>query len=701
MKLFKELKRRHVYKAAISYLVAAWLILQICSIVFPILEIDPVFQRWILIALIIGFPAWIVFAYLYDWTPQGFRKTSELDSEHQTPPHTLKRTNHYIIAGLSLALILMVADKVFNLTTDLNTKLPKVLTIAVLPFSNQGTEETDDFFASGVHEDVMAKLAGVKDFRIISRASVMPYKDFEGNLKELGARLNAKYILQGTVRRWNDQIRMTVQLVDTHTDLAVWSNEYNGELKNVFELQASIATTLSEKLEANLSKGEQQELEAVPTQVLAAYDDFLKARHILNQPRTTYDEVKEAITLLDQAVEADKKFAKAWTLLVQAHSELYNKIANLEGRETEMAEAKKAAETALQKAKKLAPNDWQVLSEEGTYLFYIKQDPIAAMSVFEKALEQNPSDVSAMSTLGRIYFTFGDVDKSIAIMERAFELVQTNGLISYSLSFGYEMRGEYSKMVPLLERLYELYPEDKHYWVESKYYQFLADGTIQSFNEFKASAKNSEAKNPWDERALKNMEMVVAMFDNEFEAYQEDWQGKFDDHLKIHGDWMCPLVANDHINQARLLFEHDDPAKGEVVLEQVGNVVLKPVNPNSVCVFNPQVYIPKLDYLSGNTEVATEKIEGIAMNILQNKSFPTGAVERSVLLEAMDLIQPSKVYHYYELVVKNSISMTSFESICADPWTYPNLIKDPRFIAEVKEDGRFVQFLTAHGFLKA
>ena len=128
-------------------------------------------------------------------------------------------------------------------------------------------------------------------------------------------------------------------------------------------------------------------------------------------------------------------------------------------------------------------------------------------------------------------------------------------------------------------------------------------------------------------------------------------------------------------------------------------MVLKPINPFSVCVFNPQVYLPKLDYLSGEKALAAEKIEKLTIPVLQNESFPLGAVERSVLLQAIDLIMPEKVFYYYEQIVKNSISMTSFESICADPWTYPNLIKEPRFVEEVRKDGRFVEFLETFGFL--
>lgn len=699
MKLFKELKRRNVFKAAISYLVAAWVILQIVAIVFPILQINLVFQRWIFIALVIGFPAWIVFAYIYEWTPEGFKQTSKVAEDEHAQKTINRRSNQYIIAGLSLAIILLLADKVFHLTANMGPGTVKQSTIAVLPFSHMSNEGEDEFFTDGVHEDVMTKLAGIHDFRIISKSAVMPYRDFEGDLKELGDRLKAQYFLEGSVRRWQDQVRITVQLIDANSSQVLWSHEYDGELENVFELQSSIATEITQKLQANLTNKEKKNLETAPTTVLAAYDDYLKARYILNKPRTTYDDLMQTIELLDQAVDADGKFTKAWTLLVQAHSERYSKLSKVGGREEEMEQAKQAAEIALNKSKKLAPDNWEVLSNEGFYNYHIKGDKIAAMRSFEKAIEENPSDLSSILQLGQIYITIGEVKKATSIAEQGFEIAQTNGLISYHLTMLYEIQGQYQKMVPLLERLYDIYPEDEHYLVESKYYQFLQDGKLSSYKAFKNSVKTANAEDSWDERAIKNMDMVVAMFDGDFEKYHTDWEGKHARHIQGHGEWICPLVANDHVNHAKLLLDHRDGNAASEILAEVKNIVQRPINLNSVCIFNPDAYLPKLDYLMGDTAVAKQEIENVIMDIIQNDNFPTGAVERSVILEAVDMIMPEKVYYYYDLIVKNTISLTSFESICADPWTYPNLIKDPQFIAEVKTDGRFVEFLESYGFL--
>lgn len=700
IKLLKELKRRNVFKAAIAYLVFAWLTLQVVAITFPILQLDLIIQRWIFIVLIIAFPFWLVLAYIFEWTSTGFKITTHnLETESAPTPRSNEKFTQYIMIGLSLAVTLLVADKLFHLTDSSNKISNKVQTIAVLPFSNQSNSSEDLFFTDGVYEDVMTKLSGVQSFRIISKSSVASYKDFQGDLMKVGQKLNAQYIMTGAVRRWENQIRMTVQLIESETNQAIWSNEYNGTLENVFQLQSDIASAITEKLRANLSEKEVQNIETQPTNNLAAYDHFLQARFILNKPRATYDEISKAIQLLELATKADEDFVKAWSLLVLAHSEQYDQLSKIQGRESEMNISKEKAIKALEKAKSLAPNSWEVLSDEGVFYMYIKGDKLMALSSFEKALGQNPSDVLSMTKLSQLYIQFGEIEKSIGVLEEAFKLTQSNGFVSYALSFAYELNGDFEKMIPLLNRLHELYPDQSRYLVESKYYQFLDNGSIESFDAFRKSISESNSENPWDERAIKNMDMIVSMFNNDFDEYHIDWKGKHASHIADHGNWMCPLVANDHINHARLLIDNGKDSSAREILNLVDEIVLRPINPNSVCVFDPQVYLPKLSFLNGNDSIARQMIDKIALEVLQNESFPLGAVERSVLLQAIDLIEPSRVYYYYQQIVKNSISMTSFESICADPWNYPNLLRHPDFQEEIVQDGRFVTFLENYGFM--
>lgn len=699
MKLLNELRRRNVIKASVSYVVISWVILQAASILFPAFNIPNTSIRYLIYALVGGFPLWVVFAYIYEWTPEGFKRSSAIAEEQSVHKKTGQRLNLLIIGGLSIAVILLLADRVFGISSNLMDSSSTINTIAVLPFSNESTDTDNDFFASGVHSDVSIKLSAIKNFRLISRASVMEFKDYEGNLTDLGQRLNARYILEGTVRRLDNQVRITTQLIDSESNQVIWSDQYDEKLENVFELQSRIATQISNKLQANLSKSETLDIARPPTTVLSAYDDYLKANFILDQPRPVYDDITKAISLLENAVEADPKFSQAWTKLVQANSEVYNILNRAGGREDELKAVQDKVELALRKAKGLSPDGWQVLQEEATYQLNVKEDRIEAMRLFEKAIERNPSDVYSLFRVSRLYSYFGNMSKSIELLERAFELSQTVGPYGFFLIFNYEMAGDYEKLIAHLKRLLELYPDDDTYPVDIAYFQFLVDGKLSSFRTFEDILKASTAKETWDERILKNREMVVAMFNDEFTTYHENWKGKFASHQRSHGGQVCPMVANDYTNHARIMMDNDQLEEANTIIEEMKEMVAMPVNLNSVCQFNSRTYFPKLDFLTGDTLVARENLEKVVLEAMKNESVPTGAVEKTVVLEAADLIAPEKVYYYYELLTKGTNSFASFESICANPWTFPNLLKDPEFIDEVSADGRFVDFLSHFGFL--
>ena len=701
MNLFEELKRRNVIKAAISYLVLAFALLEAADIVFPIIGADPGAVRIILILATVFFPVWLVFAYIYEWTPNGFKKTDNVATADSVSHTTSKRLNRWIIGGLSLAIVLLVADRVFNVSGDLMQTQPETKTIAVLPFSHLSADAEDEFFTAGIHTDLLVKLASVHDFRLISKSSVMEFKDFEGDLSQVGQRLKARYILQGTVRRFQNQVRITVQLAESASSQVIWSDEYDEELKNVFELQSKIATQITGKLQANLSSSEKQGIEQRATTNLSAYDDYLKATYIINRPRPVYDDMKEATRLLDRAVAADPKFAKAWAALVQSNGELYRMLGFDAARIAEREQVKASVEKALKQAKSLSPDGWQVLREEAVYQLNIADDPLEALRLFDKAVERNPSDVYSMHQASLLYGQFGNVEKSLPLLEKAFELSPTTGPYSFFLSFAYEVYGKYDLLIEHLERLIELYPDDDTYPVELKYFQFLNNGKLSAFREFEQALNGTTVSTPWDERALKNKQMIVAMFNNRFETYHDQWAGRHDSHQRSHGNKICPMVANDFINHARMLKEQDHEEEALEIIGQIEGIPIMPVNLNTVCQFNSDTYLTKIELLTGDTLRAKELLEQTVLASIENKSIPIGAVEKTVTLQAADLIAPERIYYYYELLTKQAFSFTSFESICSDPWTYPNLIKDPQFVEEIKADGRFVEFLTHFGFLKS
>ncbi|MBO3697661.1 hypothetical protein [Roseivirga sp. E12] len=700
-KFIQELKRRNVIKATISYVVFSYAILQIASLLIGILELDKGINKIVLIVLIIALPLWIVFAYIYEWTPSGFKKTDSIAEEKSIHEATSKKLNHYIIAGLFLLIILLVADRVFDFTGNIVNKPDSTQVIVVLPFTSEGEDE-EEFFSSGIHNDVMTRLSNIHDFRIIASSAVAEYKNYEGDLRTIGDRFDANYVLQAAVRKNGQRVRVTAALINAKNNQTAWSNVYDGELSDVFELQSDISIKIANQLEANLSEEEKDELKAFPTDNISAYEDYLLARHTVTKPNAGYDEFNQGLIILERAVAADPKFTNAWTLIAEIHSVRYDILKRDPNNQEEAEKAKEATYEAFKVAQALAPNNPDLLSTQAFIFKNIEQDPLKALSAFEKAIEQNPSDYISLKEAAFLYTFFDQPIKSKEALEKAFALTQDNGPISFQLTFAYEVLGEYEKMVPILEKLAKYYPKEKHYLVDAKYYQFLKDGKLSSFNDFKATLESTTTEFPWDERAVKNKEMVVAMFNNEFEKYHDKWEGHMASHTADgHNGWVCPMVANDNLNQARLMLTMGDPTEGQKMLNEVESIVLKPINLYSVCTFDPDIYLPKLDFLKGDTELAKQKLDEVVLRVIKNKSFPTGAVERAVLVQASDMIDPDKVYTYYKQVTDNSVSFISFEAICAEPWTYPNLIKDPRFQEEIRKDGRFVEFLSTFGFLKS
>ncbi|HEY9116959.1 MAG TPA: hypothetical protein VIN11_03980, partial [Roseivirga sp.] len=426
IRIIRELQRRNVIKAAISYLVLAYALIEASSILFPILKIDPVYNRILLIVLAVLFPIWLVFAYIYEWTPDGFRKTDDVPEEKSQYRATNRKLNHAIIAGLSIVIVLLVIDRIFHVSEEIMASSSDVNIIAVLPFSHQSAEPDDEFFTSGIHSDVVTRLSGVQQFRIIAKSAVAEFKDYEGDLKVVGRRFNADYVLQGSVRRQNNQVRVTVQLVKASSNQTIWSDEYDGDLQDVFKLQSDIARKIANQLKANLSPEEQNELEQIPTKNIKAYEHYLGARYVVTLPNANFDSYQEGVRLLDMAVKEDPEFAKAWTLLIEIHSTRYSILRRDPNNQEEAEKAKTATYMSFEKAKELAPNNSSVLSEQGFILNNIEGDRLGALAAFEKAIELNPSDYVSMVEAAKLYTFFDEPLKSKSLMERAFELTQDN-----------------------------------------------------------------------------------------------------------------------------------------------------------------------------------------------------------------------------------------------------------------------------------
>jgi TolB-like protein len=246
-RFFSELKRRKVYRVAIAYAVAAWLVAQVVTQIFPVFEVSPWALRSMIVLLITGFPIALILAWAFDITPEG-----------------IKRTNHVDLTQAQARRVEAIPVK----------------SIAVLPFENLSDDPENAYFADGVHDDILSSLSKISDLKVISRTSVRQYKEGARNLREIGQALGVAHILEGTVRRAGNRVRVNAQLINAQTDAHIWGDTFDRELKNLFALQSELAERITEALRVNLSAQERASMQIHPTSDLAAYELFLRARDL-------------------------------------------------------------------------------------------------------------------------------------------------------------------------------------------------------------------------------------------------------------------------------------------------------------------------------------------------------------------------------------------------------------------------------------
>ncbi|MEP6686541.1 MAG: FlgO family outer membrane protein, partial [Verrucomicrobiota bacterium] len=280
---FAELKRRNVYKVAVAYAVVAWLLIQIATQVFPFFDIPNWAVRVVVLLLALGFPVALVLAWAFEITPEGIRRESEI-APHESMTH---RTGRKII-GITIALAAIAVGLFLfqHLKPGLTgvsapsanpTAIP-VKSIAVLPFENLSEEKQNAFFADGVQDEILTNLARIADLKVISRTSVMQYKTGAArNLREIGQQLGVAHLLEGSVQRAANKIRVNAQLIDARTDAHLWAQTYDRDFADVFAIQSEIAKAIAEQLQARLSPSEKAAIEKPPTTDLAAFDLYTRA----------------------------------------------------------------------------------------------------------------------------------------------------------------------------------------------------------------------------------------------------------------------------------------------------------------------------------------------------------------------------------------------------------------------------------------
>ena len=417
---FEELQRRKVYRVAAAYIIAAGFIIQIGSAVFPAWELPNWTLRFVVVLLLIGFPIALILAWAYDVTPQGIQATP-------ASPGTHRRRNIIALAAIGLAIS---AAAGFFLFPRASGRIVEK-SIAVLPFQSLSDEKENAYFADGVQDDILTNLSKIGDLKVISRMSVMSYRgDALRNAREIGKALGVGALLEGSVRRAGNRVRVSVQLINANNDEHIWAEDYDRDLTDVFAIQTDLAQKIAAALQAKLSPHEKERLDRQPTKDPNAYLLFIQAHDYANRPERFRDDSLKAEELFEQAIKIDPKFAAAFAGLSMVESWIYH---SFEPTAARREKARLNADESL----RLQPDLPEGHLALGSVYYYCDRDYERALAEFEIAKRDLPNEAQAYMAIGAIQRRQGKWTESTANLEKAAALDPKNASILINLAYSY------------------------------------------------------------------------------------------------------------------------------------------------------------------------------------------------------------------------------------------------------------------------
>ncbi|HEY5991346.1 MAG TPA: FlgO family outer membrane protein, partial [Candidatus Udaeobacter sp.] len=448
------------YKVAIAYAIVGWLLIQIATQTFPFLEIPNWAIRLVILLTALGFPIALIIAWAFELTPEGIKRTEDVAPAR---PHSHRGAWIYIVlVGVALSVGLFFLGRYTAGTSrprpsDAATGVP-AKSIAVLPFESLSEDKANAYFADGVQEEILTHLARIADLKVISRSSVMQYKTgVERNLRKIAEQLGVAHVVEGSVQRANNRVRVNAQLIDARNDAHLWANTYDRDLADVFAIQTEIAKSIADQLRVKILPQEKAAIETRPTKDLEAYDLYVRGGEGLDAAPNSAGDSKplflEAISLFEQAIARDPSFLKAYYKLAQAHDQLYL----LGGDHT--PERLAMAEDVINRALRLQPDAPEAHLSRAGHL-YSKLDYEGARTEIEIARAALPNDPKLFEWSGYIDRRQGRWEDSTRNLERAVELDPQNFNLLNQIALSYESLHEYSKIAAVLDRALGLRPND-------------------------------------------------------------------------------------------------------------------------------------------------------------------------------------------------------------------------------------------------
>ena len=533
MSFFDELKRRNVFKVGIAYVVATWVLIQIADILLDNFGAPPWVMKSLVVVLAIGFFVALFFAWAFEMTPEGVKRESEVDRSQSVTQQTGQKLNYAIIGLLVVALGYFVwesrfaskkGSEPFSQETIVQTNgsgnekrdpTPGGGTnaiagvdnsIAVLPFANRSRDEDDVFFSDGIHDDLLTQLAKINDLKVISRTSVMKYRDTKKTIPEIADELGVSTILEGGIQRAGKRIRINAQLIDVVTDEHLWAETFDREMtmENVFDIQTEITRQIVTAVKGEFSETEQLSMGKLPTSNLAAYEAFLHARAATN--RADYSKAKylEAQPWAEKAVQLDPEFAEAWALLAEIHGQaVWQNYDNTPLRHG-------AANEALAKAMALKPESAAVKAAQGDYLYRLKNNYPAALAMYREAHAIAPGDARILLYTAIALRRNGLWQESIETFEESMELDPDNVFTATQMVDTLTWMNEWGRVEDLLSKWIIKYPNSRDLKGAEVQAKLLHHGDIDSAREL------FDLLQPWGGYVYINAARTLLSFERNF-----------------------------------------------------------------------------------------------------------------------------------------------------------------------------------------
>jgi TolB-like protein/Tfp pilus assembly protein PilF len=429
-----------------------WLLLEVASVIFPGLHLPDWTLTFLIVLVVAGFPLALILAWAFEMTPEGIKREVEVDRTESITRVTGRKFDFAIIGLLALAVVYFAVDKFVLEQVEVTAEsVARERSIAVLPFTNLSDDAGNEYFSDGISEELLNTLTRVTSLRVASRTSSFSFKGSNTAIPEIAAQLNVNHILEGSVRKAGNKVRITAQLIDVESDSHLWSDTYDRELDDIFSIQKEIATNIVAELTQTLSAGEAVATSITPpTANMAAYEIYLQGRYLLALRGS--ENLEEAARLFEQAVEIDDSFAAAYAALGKTYALLPGYRGVSDSRSfTEKSEA------AIDKALQLDPDQTEALIARGHNATVFRWEWDEARAAFEHALRINPNDAEVHNFYGDYFKVIGDFANAEKFERRAMELDLLADVHARDLAYLMMLIGRYDEALVYAQRALELH----------------------------------------------------------------------------------------------------------------------------------------------------------------------------------------------------------------------------------------------------